>query len=376
MKKLFYTLIVSAFVLTTISSAEAQSLLRKLEKAKSSIENAARNVEKREERKQEKQDRTNPASVEKTTFHEQQLGTAEANVKGSDKSAPYTPRVGKIMFGKGRTNPDIADQNAFVNTLDLSSPSFFNVYLEDPLRSIFVRINDVGEYGLVPSIITRKYYINNELIATYTDEVDSDEFRHKAVFSDVLVPSGQGDFERNEMRIGVLAHVFSSLSPGTHKFRAEYVVGKNTPKPSSNGSAAIEYDNEDIVVASGEVDLQIEANALHAYCTKYGRPKFSKGVIEGQAKLEQQLTQLVKNDRKRQPIYMYASDSWKIIRGSLDRIIGREARIYYVFTNESGRCELADFVVHQAYEGNGYGAPTFGVSTFAPAFKFVVCQNY
>lgn len=375
MKKLFYTLIATAFVLASIPSAEAQSLLRKLERAKSSIENATRTAEKREERKQEQQDRTNPASVEKTTFHEQQLATQEANGSESDHS-PYTPRVGKIMFGKGRTNPDIADQSAFVNTLDLSSPSFFNVYLEDPLRSIFVRINDVGEYGLVPSIITRKYYINDELIATYTDEVDSDEFRHKAVFSDVLVPSDQSDFEYNEMRIGVLAHVFSSLSPGTHKFRAEYVVGKNTPKPSSNGSAAIEYDNEDIVVASGEVDLQIDATIRNAYCTKYGRPKFSKGVIEGQATLEQQLTQLVKNDRKRDPIYMYASDSWKIIRGAYDRIIGREARIYYVFTNESGRCELADFVVHQAYEGNGYGAPTFGVSTFAPAFKFVVCQNY
>lgn len=375
MKKLFYTLIATAFVLASIPSAEAQSLLRKLERAKSSIENATRTAEKREERKQEQQDRTNPASVEKTTFHEQQLAPQEASGSKSDHS-PYTPRVGKIMFGKGRTNPDIADQSAFVNTLDLSSPSFFNVYLEDPLRSIFVRINDVGEYGLVPSIITRKYYINDELIATYTDEIDSDEFRHKAVFSDVLVPSDQSDFEYNEMRIGVLAHVFSSLSPGTHKFRAEYVVGKNTPKPSSNGSAAIEYDNEDIVVASGEVDLQIDATTRNAYCTKYGRPKFSKGVIEGQATLEQQLTQLVKNDRKRDPIYMYASDSWKIIRGAFDRIIGREARIYYVFTNESGRCELADFVVHQAYEGNGYGAPTFGVSTFAPAFKFVVCQNY
>ncbi len=374
--KTISVLVIATIILVATSDLQAQSILRRLEKAKSSIENATRTSEKRKERQQEKEERTNPASVDKTTFHEQQLEENKTDATGSDKSSDYKPRVGKILFAKGTANPNIEDQSTFVNTLDLSSPSFFNVYLEDPLRAIFLRLNKVGEYGLVPAIITRKYYINDALIAMYTDEVDSDEFKQKAVFSDVLVPSNQDDFYNNEMRIGVLAHVFSSLKPGTYKFRAEYVQTKSTPKPSTTGSAATEFDNEDIVVASGEVNIQIDANTLNAYCKKYGRPKFSKGVIEGQPKLEQQITRVLKDIRNHTPIYMYASDNWKIIRGQFDRILAREARIYYVRTNETGRCELADFVVRQDYEGNGYGAPKFGVNTFPPAFKFVVCQNY
>src|SRR5690606_11274401 len=97
---------------------------------------------------------------------------------------------------------------------------------------------------------------------------------------------------------------------------------------------------------------------------------------QGESTLENQLVEMIKRDTKRDPIYVYASDSWTILRGSFDVITGREARLYYIFKNANGRCELADVMIYQAYEGNKYGHPRFLNNKYAPAFKYVVCQNY
>lgn len=356
MRKVFYLSIVSLVLMTITIDLKAQNILNRVERGVRSAQNASKNIQKSKEKQQQKEERSNPKSVEKSSFHEK--------------------NIGKILFAKGSTNANLEESGLFVTTLDLNSPSFFNVYLEDPLYAIHARNHQLKEYSVVPKVFGRKYYINGELIAEYTDEIDEIQFKQNAIFSDVLVPANYDDFKQNEMRVGVLAYVFSSLNPGTHKFKVEYVMTKSTPKTNNTGSAAIEYDNQDYVVASGEVDIKVDANSVNSYAKQYGRPKFSKGVIEGDKKLEEKLRAMVKSDANRTPIYMYASDSWTIKRGDFDRIIGREARVYYVFKNSTGRCELADFFVYQSYEGNGYGNPVFSRRKDGLPFKFVVCQNY
>ncbi len=336
--------------------AHGQGVLGKVQKAVKGIENVNRNIKKNEERRAEVENKVNPKSTQKSEFHQ--------------------ARIGQIHFAQGQPNPQLEDETQFVKTVDLSSPSYFNVYLEDPLHTIVARNNNLEEYSVVNSAFIRRYYINDELIVSYGDQIEEDPFRQQHIFSDVLVPASHADFEEHEMRVGLLAHVFSSLQPGTYKLKVEYALVKSTELPNTDGSAAKYYDNQEFTIASGEVDVKIDAASLLKYCTRYGRPKFDKGVLEGQANLEKQIETLIKRDSKRTPVYIYANDNWTLNRGALDRVISREVRVYYVFTNDKGRCEVADCVILQGYDGSTYQAPKFTLSKYAPAYKYVCCQNY
>jgi len=355
MQKIFTTL---AF-LTVFSLQEeiyAQGLMGKIQRVKNGLENASRNIEESEAKKQEANERNNPPSVAKSDFH--------------------TRHIGKILFAKGGLNPELSDESQFVQAVDLKNAHSFNVYLEDPMYNIMCKHRHVKEFDVVVPVFTRKYYINNELIASYTDNMDQETFRQKAVFADVLVPANKTDFHENEFRVGVLAHVFSTLTDGKHRLKVEYILTVAKELPNTTGSAAREFENQEILMAAGEVDVHVNRQDRDAYCKAYGRPKFDKGVLQGQAQLEQRIAQLIRSDTKRDPIYIYAADNWTIVRGALDRVIARESRVFYVFKNQNGRAELADCKIKQEFDGQNYQNPAFGFYNYSPAFRYVCLQNY
>ena len=334
----------------------AQGIVGKIQKVKNGIENASRNVKKDTEKRKEKEERTNPKSVDKSDFHSQ--------------------NIGKVLFVKGPRSSVVEGEERSQEVLDLNSPSYLNIYLEDPLYNILAKQNKIGEYDVVSPGLTRRYYINNELICKYSENMDMDDFKTKVLLSEVFVPEDEMTFKENEFKVGVMAHVLSSLMDGTHTLKVDYVINISKEVPSSPGSAAISYENHEHLVASGEVKVNINKSDLNRYCKLYGRPKFSKGVLQSEAQLERTITDMIKADSKRTPIYMYGNDNWTILRGAFDRIVGREVRVYYVFINDKGRAELSDCVIRQDYDGRNYINAKFGLSRNAPAFKYVCKQNY
>jgi len=351
MKKIFITSL-SLLALTATETVMAQNFINKIERGIRTIDNVSNNMKNKEEDHRQTQDKINPQSTTKSPEHKS--------------------RQKQILFS---SSPSASNAN-FLQQIDLNNPVYFHVYLEDPLHNLVVKANNSKKYDIVSTYVLRKYYINGQLIASYSDDLGEEVSKRHDLLTEVLVPKDHSEFKDNEMRIGVFAHVFSALSPGVHKLKLEFCIIKNTPKKNGTNPDGGEYDNEEIVVASGEVDVKVDANSVNTFARSYGRPKFSKGVLQGDPTLEKQLVDIIKRETNRDPIYVYASDYWTILRGAYNVITGREARLYYVFKNDKGRCELADVMMYQSYEGNNYGYPRFLNNKFAPAFKYVVCQNY
>lgn len=287
----------------------------------------------------------------------------------------YKVTEGKILFGTGSSTTSTSGIQP-VSSINLTSPSFYQVQLSEPAHDIKKKIDNLGQYGVISNYVNINYYINNELITSYSDEIEPNTFQTGTVYAFPIVPSNNGDFKNNEMSVGVLAHVFSSLNPGTYKLRLEYTLTQNIKKENVTDYSQGEYDHKEIIIASGEVNVQVDASSVNAYAKNYGRPKFTKGVLQGQATLENQIVEIIQREYNKTPIYVYASDSWTILRGNFDVITGREARVYYVYKADNGRCEMADIMIRQNYEGNNYGHPILRLNKYAPAFKYVVCQNY
>jgi hypothetical protein len=355
MIRLHVALLVLPFALNS-SIGNAQGLMGKIQKVKGNIENAtkapAQTVEKSDENEQ-------------TPFEEE-----------TPKSAPQVTTKGKILFSRGAIKRNVENPEQFVQELDLKSPSFFNVYLPAPMDQMSRQLQGLGPNDRVSASVTRKYYLNNEPIATYAAQVPTEEFKSQTIYSDVFVPASQASFKEQEFQIGVIAHVVSSLEPGTHRLKVEYVLNVNKEMPNTTGSAGKTYENTEEVIASGEVDVSITTNDRDAYCRAYGRPKYGKGVLQGEAQLEKRIKEMVNADSKVAPLYMYADDNWTLLRGALDRVTGRQVRIYYVFQNQSGRAELADCVIRQDFDGRNYQGATFAFDKGGRVFKYVCLQNY
>lgn len=213
------------------------------------------------------------------------------------------------------------------------------------------------------------------MIAQYIDKMNGDVYKNNAILSEAIVPSNYADYKANEFAISMMAHVVSSLDPGTYEFKMELSIIVSTPRPASDGSAAIEYDNEEKVIAEGSVKVQVDAAARDAYCKQYGRPKYDKGALTYDNKLEAQVKDLIYKNTRRKPVYIFANDQFIYNRGKLDRILSRQIVTYYVYTNQSGRCEVVPLYIKQNYDGVNYDAPVEIVYNQS-FFPYGVCQNY
>lgn len=288
----------------------------------------------------------------------------------------YTPvqseNLGKIRFVSGSKNAVNPNQPGFVDAVNLSSPFHYTAYLEQSIGNYDIA-NNAKKGGA--GVFFKKFYIDNVLIANVPEELDEITYLNQTIYSDVLVPANQQEFLDNEMKMGVLAHVLSTLTPGMHQLKIEIVVIKSIAS-SGGGGQGYTYDNTEVPIATGVVNVQIDQAALNNYTNKYGRPKISKGVLVGQANLEKQVIELIKRTDNITPVYVYAADNWKITRDAFNQIISREARGFYVFKNSTGRCEIADFVIFQDYEGGGYTNPKYHHSRFAKSFKYAVCSSF
>ncbi len=293
------------------------------------------------------------------------------NSEAKSKNETAKINVGKIHFVKGSVNPRV-DPSQYVKSIDLSSPCYMIADLDLPIATIRKQVN---QNDLLVPEMSKRYYINGELIADYSDPIDDYIFSSSDRIPEVIVPSDPYEYDANKMRMGVWAHIFSNLGTGTYKLKVEVYIVKNIPYEVP-GEAGYRYNNEDVVIATGEVELKTDANLVNKYAKDYGRPKFSKGVLQGQSGLEAQVKSLIQTQRNETPIYIYADDKWDIKRGAFDRIISREVRLYYIVKTPSGRCELKDFNLTQDFNGSSYEAPFMGVRKFGLPFKFVVCQNY
>ncbi|MET3732442.1 hypothetical protein [Moheibacter stercoris] len=349
----FYTYLLLMTLFTFGSEVNAQKLLNIIDKTVQGVENVKRNKEKNDEKEQNK---PNTKSVAKSNFHQNYMG--------------------KIMFAKGTPNSNLEDASQFVQTLDLNQPSYFNAYLPDPLYVLKASKEKLGEYDIVSPHIIRNYYINNQLIASYTDNIDGQIFKNALVFTDVFVPADGFEFDKNKFPVGALAHVFSSLNAGKHKLKVEYLINISEKIPAGNGSAAFNYNNTTLKVAEGEVDVQFTAAELANYTKAYGRPKYNQGVLQNDSKLIGQVSDLIKGNFKKTPVYIYADDNWRLERNYLDRVVSRSVQVYYVYKNDKGRCEVDNLVIKQNYDGQTYYAPVETINTYGKPFKFVVCQNY
>jgi hypothetical protein len=349
----YITYILTAFMFCTWTELAAQNILNRVVKTVNAVENISRNEKNRQEKEANK---PNTKSVTKTAFQKEFMG--------------------KIMFGQGNLNPNLEDASKFVQTLDLTQPSFVNAYLPDPLYVIKASKEKIGEYTIVSPHVIRNYYINNQLIATYSDKIEDEVFKKSLVLSDVFVPANSTDHENNKFRVAVLSHVFSTLSPGTHRLKVEYQIHINEPKPSAGGSAAIEYDNKTFTVATGEVDVKFTQSELDKYCRTYGRPKFDQGVLIGQPQLESQVKSLIQKQKNITPFYVFANDDWELERDYFNKVISRKVLVQYVYKNPSGRCEIQNLMIKQSYDGSSYYAPVETINPNSPSFKFATCQNY
>lgn len=336
------------------TSSYSQKLLRALEKAKTSVQNVT--TSNTNDAVQSSNNSTSSNEVPKSEFH--------------------TKHTGKILFAQRARNVALADESQLLSTIDLKQPCYVNAYLEAPLFTTKAQHEKIGQYDIVSPHVIRNYYINDQLIASYIDPITQDQFRNQPVLSDIIVPSNEYELADNKFRLGLLAHVFSALDAGAHRLRIDYQINISQPKSAGNGSAATDYENKPITVASGEVMLQISPQTLTDYCKRYGRPKFSKGVLAGQPQLEQQLTSFIKTNKGHHPIYVYADDNWTLRRGDFNRVVSRDVQVYYIFTNATGRCEMANFVATQSFDGSTYYPPKEGINKMGPGFKFATCQQY
>lgn len=371
MKKFLFIATISVVWSFTTTTVQAQGLLKKVQKAAKDVRTAKGVLTGAET--QGGTSTKSDAEILKETL-ETSNTAEENNHTASKKNTTYTGAVGKISFFTGTTNPN-ADKNSGISTIDLAQPIAMNAYLEDAIYNIKAHHEKIGKYDHIAPAVLKKYYINGELITTYWDNIGHEAFKENKVLSDVIVPDDIYAFKQNEMRVGVLAHVFSALKAGTHKFKIEYYTAINTPLPNTTGSAATEYKNEELLLASGEVDLKIDANTLNQYCKAYGRPKFGKGVLAGQAALEADIKSLIQK-KGHNPIYIYAEDNWKLYRNDFGVVTKRELLVYYVFTNDKGRCEAINFYVIQDNDNGKYYKVRESATQTSPMFKYVVCQNY
>lgn len=283
-----------------------------------------------------------------------------------------THKVGKIEFFNGTTN---ATGGTAVSTIDLSQSYYMRASLDGTLMDIKNIYENRRQYDVIVPNLIITYYINGQAIVTHVERLDDHTFRNNKVLSNPIVPTNRMDFKDNEFPISLLAHVVSNLNPGNYTFKVDYNIVTSVGRNATDGSASIEYDNTDRLVASGEVNLMIEAQSRDAFCKNYGRPKYSKGVLDFDAALEQQVKQLIERNTKHKPIYIFANDNFEYKRGALDRILARQVLCYYVFTNASGRCEISPFFIKQEFDGQHYAFPVQLIYNDV-FFRYGVCQNY
>lgn len=385
MKITLYGILTVVILNLTSYNAKAQRFLKQLEKAASSVANSTvisgDNKSNNTSNNNNTTTATNNNHNSSTTTNNNNnssnnntINNTAAPVESKNTLSDFHQKnIRKILFSKSQENLDMPQ---LVNTVDLKQPYYINAYFENSLAEIKAERQPSEEYNQETPFIIRNYFINNELIASYNDVITQEQFSQTSAISDVLVPENENEFKANEFRMGVLSHVFSSLQPGTHRFKIEYQLNISTKKPQGNGSAAYIYENVPFTVATGEVDIAINASDLTTYCKNYGRPKFEKGIIHNEPQLEKQIAGIIKANRGKEPVYVYADDNWVLKRDALNRVLSREAQIYYIFTNDKGRCEMANFPIVQTFDGKSYYPPKEGFNKRGVGFKFASCQNY